>query len=209
MTQRDRRDRTERAIVEAATALFLEDGYARTTLAAVAKRAGVADRTVYLRFGSKVTLFQRVVEAGVVGDTDDTPLPQRPWSIRSFTAPTLDERIVAFAEGVSDMNERLGPLMAVNGELEASEPAVQQSAGRARADTFLFLGAFWESAARDGLLPDGCDLEWLISTSTVLAAAETRLLISRTLHWERGRFRDWLYETWWRLLSAAVVHPPR
>lgn len=159
---------------------------------------------MFLRFDSKARLFQRVVEVGIVGDVDAVPLPERPWSVQSMTAPTLAERITAFADGVSVMQERLGPLMAVNGEVEASEPAVQESAGAAREATLSFLGAFWEAAASDGLLPDDADVEWLVDTGTVLAAAESRLLISRTLSWDRETYRRWLVTTWWRLVDASA-----
>ena len=203
MSQQERRDRTERRIVDAATRLFLRYGYANTSLASVAEEAGVAERTLYVRFASKVALFQRVIQAGVVGDIDPTPLPERDWSRASMSAATLEDRIRAFADGVSDMHERLGPLMSVNGEVEPSEPSVQESAGAARADTLAFLRAFWECAARDGLLPPQADVDWLVETSTVLAAAETRLLITRTLRWDRDAFRDWIMVTWPRLIAGA------
>lgn len=204
-----RRRKTERAIVGAATELFLRDGYARTTLSAVAERAGIAQRTLYVHFATKVALFQRVVEAATVGDTEHVPLPEREWSQRAMSAATLAERIEAYADGVSEMHERLGPLMAVNGEVEASEPSVQVSAGAARQATVAFLSAFWECAAHDGLLPDGADVPWLIETSVILSAAETRLVITRHLDWDRRRFRDWLAVTWWRLIEGSVAAAPR
>ncbi|WP_058633110.1 TetR/AcrR family transcriptional regulator [Microbacterium oxydans] len=199
-----RRQATEAALVRAATELFVRDGFARTTLASVADRAGVAERTLYVRFATKVDLFQRVIEAAVVGDTDRTPLPEREWSIRAMSAATLDARIAAFADGVADMHERLGPLMAVNGEVEPSEPAVQSSAGAAREATMVFLRAFWESAAEARLTPPETDLEWLIATSATLSAAETRLLVSRTLDWDRDEFRDWLAVSMHRLLAGST-----
>jgi AcrR family transcriptional regulator len=61
---------TEERIVAAATELFLADGYVATTLEAVARRARVAARTVYVRFGSKAALFKRVVDVAIVGDTE-------------------------------------------------------------------------------------------------------------------------------------------
>ena len=50
---------TEQRIVTAATELFLADGYVATTLEAVAKRAQVGARTVYLRFGTKAIESRR------------------------------------------------------------------------------------------------------------------------------------------------------
>ena len=60
---------TEQRIVAAATELFVSDGYQATTLEAVAKRARVGARTVYVRFGTKAMLFKRVVDVAIVGDT--------------------------------------------------------------------------------------------------------------------------------------------
>lgn len=200
--QAGRRAATETRIVAAATDLFVQQGYARTTLAQVAAAADVADRTVYVRFETKARLFQRVVEVAIVGDVDAVPLPEREWSIRSMTAPTLDERIDAFADGVADMNARLGPLMAVNGEVEPSEPAVQQSAAMWRDATLDFLRAFWGSASAAGLLRDDADVPWLVDTSALLSAAETRLLATRTLSWERDAYRDWLATSWRRIAGV-------
>jgi len=51
---------TER-ILDAATTLFLRDGYGATSLDAVAGAAGVSKRTLYARFAGKAALLQVVV----------------------------------------------------------------------------------------------------------------------------------------------------
>jgi TetR/AcrR family transcriptional regulator, mexJK operon transcriptional repressor len=48
-------------ILEAATELFLAEGYGSTTIEAVAARAGVSKRTFYHRFNDKAALFAAVV----------------------------------------------------------------------------------------------------------------------------------------------------
>jgi AcrR family transcriptional regulator len=53
----ERRRRTEGAILEAAKELFAETGYERTTIRAVAGRAGVDPALVMQHFGSKAGLF--------------------------------------------------------------------------------------------------------------------------------------------------------
>ncbi len=50
------------AILTAARELFLADGFDRTSVDAVAARAGVSKRTVYDYFGDKRTLLQSVVD---------------------------------------------------------------------------------------------------------------------------------------------------
>ena len=49
------------AILEAARELFLSDGFERTSVDAIAARAGVSKRTVYDYFGDKQTLLRQVV----------------------------------------------------------------------------------------------------------------------------------------------------
>jgi TetR/AcrR family transcriptional regulator, mexJK operon transcriptional repressor len=54
-------ERLNRAIVDAARMLFLENGYAVTSMDAVAMRAGISKGTLYNRFGSKAELFAAIV----------------------------------------------------------------------------------------------------------------------------------------------------
>jgi len=48
-------------ILQAATELFLEEGYGSTSIEAVASRAGISKRTFYDRFDDKAALFAAVV----------------------------------------------------------------------------------------------------------------------------------------------------
>jgi TetR/AcrR family transcriptional regulator, regulator of autoinduction and epiphytic fitness len=50
------------AAVDAAMELFLEQGYDRTSLAQVAKRADVSTATLFKRFPTKAALFEAIVE---------------------------------------------------------------------------------------------------------------------------------------------------
>src|SRR5262245_18024524 len=52
-------------IIEAALAAFAEQGFARSRLDDVARRAGVTKGTLYLYFDSKEALFREVVKAKV------------------------------------------------------------------------------------------------------------------------------------------------
>ena len=49
---------TRRKIVEAASTLFLRDGFVSTTMAMIAKEAGVAVQTLYMAFGTKTAILQ-------------------------------------------------------------------------------------------------------------------------------------------------------
>src|SRR6478735_10519275 len=60
-----KRDRaaTRMRVIDAARDLFLEQGYARTTIADIARAADVAPQTVYWAFGSKAGLVREIRDA--------------------------------------------------------------------------------------------------------------------------------------------------
>ncbi|WP_026119758.1 TetR/AcrR family transcriptional regulator [Nocardiopsis ganjiahuensis] len=61
-------------ILTAATALFLELGYDRTTLARIAERSGVSRATLFKQFPSKAALFDAMVtESWSTGDEEEPP----------------------------------------------------------------------------------------------------------------------------------------
>jgi hypothetical protein len=64
--------------VAAARELFEARGYAGTTIDAVAERAGVSRRTVFLSVGSKAALLKTAWDWAVVGDDEPVPMLERP-----------------------------------------------------------------------------------------------------------------------------------
>ena len=61
--------RKRQAIMEAATALFLRDGYRNTSMDQVAADAAVSKQTVYKQFADKEQLFRAIV-LGVTGNSE-------------------------------------------------------------------------------------------------------------------------------------------
>ncbi len=64
----------ETSILDTATAAFLADGYASTTIEGIARTGGVAKRTIYARWNGKPALFFNVLErltARWLSDTGD------------------------------------------------------------------------------------------------------------------------------------------
>jgi len=90
------RDQEKRAaILAAATACFLELGFARATMDAVAARAGVSKLTVYNHFASKEALFRALVAA----KCDEHFAPAAFESLASLGAAAALNRVaVAFVE---------------------------------------------------------------------------------------------------------------
>jgi TetR/AcrR family transcriptional repressor of mexJK operon len=60
--RRRRSEGKKAAILDAAEALFISEGYERTSVDAIAARAGVSKRTLYDHYDDKETIFLRVLE---------------------------------------------------------------------------------------------------------------------------------------------------
>src|SRR5215468_3290728 len=125
----------EERILRAAHALFSRNGYQATTLTAVADAAGVAHRTVYVRFGTKAALLKRVIDMAIVGDLAPIDVVSREWYRTATTAPTLDTRITAFAAGSARLVASAADVIAVAREAEATEPVLASAAHAGRAAT--------------------------------------------------------------------------
>lgn len=193
--------RTEERIIAAATELFLADGYVATTLEAVARRAQVGARTVYVRFGTKAALLKRVVDVAIVGDSRPVDVLGRDWMQAAMTAPTAAERITASAAAARQIMERTGALFAVAQQAAAVEPRIAEFWQQGREQTRHAHAVFWNRMADDGLLDPAVDLPWLIDTTTVMGAAETYLFITRLTDWELDEYQNWLAVTWTRLAT--------
>ncbi len=199
-----RRAETERRLVASASALFVERGYAVTTLADVAAHADIAPRTLYLHFRTKADLLLRCIGLAIAGDAEPIALADRPAMAEAMTAATLDERLRLMASFTASLMERAGPLLDVAFQAAASEPVIAAAAAAGRADTRRTLQEFWRRIHEDGLLAPSADLEWLTETATLVAHAETYLLIGKTTGWDNDTYRDWLATTWHRLVASST-----
>lgn len=197
----------EERILRAAHALFVQHGYQATTLTAVADAAGVAHRTVYVRFGTKAALLKRVIDIAVAGDLAPVDVVGREWFRSATTAPTLQERIAAFARGSARLVTAAADVIAVALQAAPTEPQLAAAARAGRAATRDAVQSFWTYALNDGLLPPECDLTWLADTTSVLAHAETYLLIRDTLQMSPKRYEHWLATTWHHMAAAAAQKP--
>jgi AcrR family transcriptional regulator len=116
-------DRTRAQVLAAAAACFEESGWAGTTVAAIAERAGVAVETIYSGFGSKKALLRQVIDVAVVGDSEPVPLAEREVFTRLGDG-ARDARIDAGIAMLTDIHGRLAKVWRAVGEAAASDPEI-------------------------------------------------------------------------------------
>ena len=111
---------TQRAIVEAASRLFLADGYNATSITRIAREAGVAVQTIYNSVGAKRDLLSRVLDFAAAGAQAPTPVAtfMRERAERTDDPREIIAGLVAFwAEGLP----RTAPVFRVIREAAALE----------------------------------------------------------------------------------------
>lgn len=104
------------AILDAARAMFLETGYANTTMEAVAASVGVSKGTLYSRYPNKTDLFRAIVDDRLAAWSTEIPPPQ------AGGGSTVSEEL--FRSGVSFLNSMLVP------EVAAFDHMILSEAGR-------------------------------------------------------------------------------
>lgn len=86
----------QRSIAEAATRLFMAEGYASVSMDAIARAAGVSKATLYAYFASKERLFAGLVgEACALSGPSSVPLPDSVTDVRA-TLTDLARRALRF-----------------------------------------------------------------------------------------------------------------
>jgi AcrR family transcriptional regulator len=108
----DQAEQTRRRVLEAAFRLFVERGYAGTTIAAVAKEAGVSPETIYLTLGGKRGLLEGVIETAIAGE-DDPPTQENPWWATVAQLPRAHDRLERMVEYSCRILSRTRPIHAV------------------------------------------------------------------------------------------------
>jgi AcrR family transcriptional regulator len=96
--------------VGAARALFLERGYAGTTVDAISDRSDVPPATVYRLFSSKLGILKAVLDVSIAGDDAAVPVPDRPQVQALFTTHDPHEQLAGFVGVTRDINSRAAPV---------------------------------------------------------------------------------------------------
>jgi AcrR family transcriptional regulator len=194
---------TRGAIVDAARRLFLERGYAATTMAAIAELARVSHETVYATFGPKPALFRHLVEIALSGTEEPVPALERDI-VRQVRAEPDPSRILdLFARTVRLLQERVAPLFAVLSEGAQTDPDLKTLADELSARRVGHMRVFAADLAAKGGLREGISVEMAADVIWVMNSPEFFLLCVRDRGWTPEFFESWLADAWKRLLLPA------
>jgi AcrR family transcriptional regulator len=114
--------RTRNRILDAASELFLERGYARTTMKDIADRADVARDTVHAIFGSKPRVLTALIDLRLVPDAGVDNITQRPDAEMIRDEPDQRKQIELFATFIAGVSTAVRPVFEILRTASAVEP---------------------------------------------------------------------------------------
>jgi AcrR family transcriptional regulator len=195
--------KTRQAIRAAAEALFLRDGYTPTTMLAIAKQAGVSEKTMYLTYATKANLLREVIQVAVRGDEAPETLADRPeW--RAVMAGPPDDVFARFAALNASLMTRTAEIIALAESAAAVDPELAEHRARARATARADLHALAVELKRRGALAPGVSEQDAADTMYAITSdASVFLRLTTECGWNEARYADLVART----LKATLAAP--
>lgn len=117
--RRAQAERTRAAVLDAALARFLTDGYAGTTIESIAADATVSVATIYKRYGGKTGLVRTLCERALAGEG---PVPAEARSDHLQATERDPRRIIeGWGHLVAEVAPRVAPILLVLRDAAATE----------------------------------------------------------------------------------------
>jgi AcrR family transcriptional regulator len=194
----------QRRIVEAATTLFAEQGFAGTSIDQIAAAADVSPQTVYATFGSKAAVLSRAIDVAVVGDFTDVPLADR---LPLLTDTSREQRRAYFttiARFVRVLHERVAPLMRVMEQSVATDHGLEELRQRIFRD-MRAVAPVWIKHLGSALNPEVA----LDEAADVMFTLQSPYVYSTLIElgWTSDQYEQWLAAAVPRLLLRPDLLP--
>ena len=190
-------NQTRANILDATQRLLLAHGYARTTIEAIAREAGVSKQTVYAVFRSK-----RGIVAGLL---DHAMLTDRLYELcdRSLETANVHEALRITAQLVLQVHESLSPvfdLLRGAGVLDPELARIENESRCCHRDDQEMHVRFLLNGRR---LKDGVTLEMAQDVFWCLTSRDVYRMLAQERGWTGESYTRWLYEM---LVSSLLAH---
>jgi AcrR family transcriptional regulator len=197
--RREQAERTREAVLDAALKLFSDGGWTSTTIAAIARSAGVSKETIYAVWGNKTAIAAELVQRATRGAQPDVPLLEQSGPRQVMAATEGGPATLAlFADDIFGVLSRVAPLVDVIRTSAATDPdsaALYDTLHARRRSNLAMVAEALAPHLRAGIsIDDATEHIWR------QASPELFLLLIRQAGYDRARYARWLAETLERLL---------
>jgi AcrR family transcriptional regulator len=189
---------TQRAIIDAATRLFVDAGYGATSIDAIAETAGVSRATVFAAVGGKAELLKRAYDVALVGDDEPVALPDRAGSRAIRAEPDPGRYLERYAGMVVELSARVAAVYEAVRGAASTDLEVRPVWDKIQQERRIGAAHVVADTAAKGPLRDGIDVVGAADVVWVLNDPGLYHMLVNVRGWPAERYGEWL--------AAALQH---
>jgi len=184
--------RTRAAVIDAAGALFLERGYAGTTIEAISESSDTPQATVYRLFSSKLGILKAMLDIAIGGDEQPVAMADRA-EVRALLADDHPrQKLQGFAALLRVLMARTAPVHRILADAARSDEAAAALLAEIARQRQQGQQRIARSLARAGALRAGLKERDAADIIHALASPEVYGLLVLDRGWSGDRYEDWL-----------------
>ena len=198
---------TQRGILDAATEVFLDRGFAGATLRAIAARAGVSVPTIEAQFGTKARVLKAAIDVAIAGDDEPVPVLDRDWTTEAAEAADLTEFLSVTAAVLGPAQARSWGLVLAVFEAARTDPELAELADRMTSQregtaAWLVQGVVARARLVEGISQaEAVDIMWVLMDPAVFDR------LTRRRGWTLGQYQTWFARSVRRELTGEPSPP--
>jgi AcrR family transcriptional regulator len=194
---------TRRRIAEAGLRLFLDKGYAGTTMQAIAAAARVAPATVYQAFGTKHAVLAAALDISVAGDDASLNVLDHDWVAKVRREKNPDRQLRLVAEGTSRIAARTAPIKEVMRDAAATEATARELIREDHEGRHRTQAALVDLLIENRPLRCGMDRRRAVDTYFAIVNSTTYELLVVQRGWTLSEWQAWIADILARELFGA------
>ena len=193
--RREQAAATRRDILGAAQRLFERQGYAATTMAAIAAEAGVALKTVYLAFETKSGVLRALWNQLLRGDEGEAPVAERNWYREVVEEPDPQRQLRLNARNSRAAKTRIAGVLKVIREAAPVDPDTGALWERIQTEFHANQRVIVERLAERKALRRGLDVDRATDILWTLNHPDVWQLLVGERGWTPEQYEQWFGDT--------------
>ena len=197
--RRETAEQTRDAILDVAEWRFLADGFAATTIAAIADEAGVSQASIYKSFGGKPGLVRALTDRGLRGE-GPTAAEDRSDLLQA-TEPDPHQLMLGIGRLAAEVAPRVAPLQSLLIQAANADEEMARLWDQISAQRMTRMQHNAEALARRGFLREDISVRRAAETMWIYSSPELYQLLITQLGWTTEHFGAFIANA----LEAALL----
>jgi AcrR family transcriptional regulator len=190
--RREQAEATRNQILDAAERLFIRDGYVATSMAAIAKEAGVALKTVYVSFETKSGLLRALWHRNLRAGREDVPVGDQAWFREVLDEPDPAKALRLNARNSRVVKQRIAPLGHVILNAAPADPEIKALSERIWSQFYDNQRDVVKSIAGRKGLKRGLSVDRAADILWTLNHPHVYVLLLESRNWTPEQYERWL-----------------